>query len=310
MRRRAGRRLPQFVEQPPEWALDCQKSFNGWSLYDPEPPRTAHGTDMWEVTWAAGPTTAVRKSAFLEVGGFPPDTIGVETNRESNQFNKLYIGPGDYGLCHLLRLKEYTVNYSPVVSAYHVIPRMRSTVPFWRSRMIGEGYHAAISSREFFRIGNRALLQRRKKNIFELSSSLRRLGARLGKATGQLKQGLLPEELWVHYYKAYLDMDWILESHPDLAGFLWKIGYDGVDNDNYGEVMNALPDEFKMMVSNEYVYAEKVCTSKTELLFFMQQRSFTRHVGSPIDHLYLTAVRSAKQIKARLRAIKHRLAGG
>lgn len=297
----AGRILPKFAEQPPDWALACQRSFNGWSLYDPDPPRGVISTDIWEVTWAAGPMMAVRKSVFVEVGGFPPDTVGVETNRGTNQFNKLYIGPGDYGLCHLIKNRGYKVYYSPAASVQHVIPKLRFTVAFWRSRMIGEGYHAAISNRMFFRIGKRRLRQRRRRNIFDLSRSLSRLGDYLKDGTENSTAGLLPEELWVHYYKAYLDMDWILERHGDLAELLWRIGYDGVSDNNYTDVMNALPNEFKHIVANEYVYCERVCSSKNDLISFMSQRSIVRHIGNPIDHLYYSVRQSVRQIKTRLR---------
>jgi hypothetical protein len=258
------------------------------------------------MTWAAGPMMAVRKSVFVEVGDFPPDTVGVETNRRTNQFNKFYIEPGDYGLCHLVRKKGYKVYYSPAVSVSHVILKLRFSVAFWRSMMIGEGYHAAIFNRMFFRIGKRGLRQRRRRSIFELSQSLSCLGVRLGDGTGSCTAGLQPEELWVHYYKAYLDMDWILERHSDLAELLWKIRYDGADDNNYAEVMNALPDEFKHIVANDYVYCERVCTSKNDLLSFMRQRPIVRHIGSPIDNLYYSARRSAQQIKTGLRNGKRR----
>ena len=44
-----------------------------------------------------GPMMAIRKIAYDRAGGFPPDTIGVESNKELKSFNKLYVGPGTSG---------------------------------------------------------------------------------------------------------------------------------------------------------------------------------------------------------------------
>ena len=75
----AGKISPKYTQTPPIWTLKCQESFNGWSLFNKESVGEIK-TDFQQVSWAAGPMMAIRKTAYDAVGGFPPDTVGVETN--------------------------------------------------------------------------------------------------------------------------------------------------------------------------------------------------------------------------------------
>jgi GT2 family glycosyltransferase len=254
----AGKILPMFVEEPPGWVLECQKSFNGWSLYSTETYPSLR-EEFQEVSSAAGPMMAVRRDVYMRVGGFPPDTVGVETNRQEKSFNKLYIGPGDYGLCCRVREAGFKIYYHPNVSVYHVIPPIRFTVSFWRSRMIGEGYYQAISQRGFWQLNKAELFRERVRAKKHFYKSERELVARLGPrrtygGASASFEGVFPEELWVRYYKAYLDMDWVLRRYPELWKLLWEIGYEGVDSHNFDYVMARLPAEYKELVSNDFVY--------------------------------------------------------
>ena len=94
----AGRIEPEFEVVPPDWVVSCQLTFNGLSIYSPSNLANL-GVGFQEVKWAAGPMMAIRRDTYDEVGGFPPDTIGVETNTSGKSYRKLYVGPGDYGLC-------------------------------------------------------------------------------------------------------------------------------------------------------------------------------------------------------------------
>jgi glycosyltransferase involved in cell wall biosynthesis len=253
----AGRIDPQYVEDPPRWALECQKTFNGWSLFNRE---TIPGLreDFQEVPYAAGPMMAIRRSAYDRVSGFPPDTIGVETNRGERLFSKLYIGPGDYGLCMKIRDAGFHVYYSSAIAVFHVIPPMRFTVGFWRSRVIGEGYHVAITQRGFFRLGAvRAYIARLRWRFMFLRAE-RKLLARLP-STGDSpansgSTSMRSEELFVLYARAYLDMDYVLRRYPRLWKYLWEIGTTGVSNSNYDEVVRRLPQEYKVLVGNDIVF--------------------------------------------------------
>lgn len=253
----AGKILPKYTETPPEWTLACQKSFNGWSLFGPD---TIPGMEdkFQKVPSAAGPMMAIRRSAYEEVGGFPPDTVGVETNIGTQTFQKLYIGPGDYGLCLKARKAGFEVYYSPDVSCFHVIPSVRFTLGFWRSRMIGEGHYVAIAKRGFFHIPNTQALVERKRAQINFYRNKRDLRARLSFLESKNDEtpefdGMFPEELWVRYYAAYLEMDWVLRKHPDLDQFLWKIGAEGVADYEFDDVVNHLPMEYKKLISSDII---------------------------------------------------------
>jgi len=253
----AGRIDPKYTQVPPSWTMECQSSFNGWSLFNPETYGFLH-SDFQEVPSAAGPMMAIRRAAYDLVGGFPPDTIGVESNRGPKSFNKLYIGPGDYGLCLKIRDAGFKVYYSSAISVFHVIPPMRFSVSFWRSRVIGEGYAQAISARSFFHLKGRkayAAWLRCQVSFFRFEQQL---VARLEKSSSAPAPSdpnrVFPDELWALYYKAYLDMDYVLRRHPGLCAFLWEIGDQGVSSENYDAVMGRLPQEYKELVSNELVF--------------------------------------------------------
>jgi glycosyltransferase involved in cell wall biosynthesis/thioredoxin-like negative regulator of GroEL len=252
----AGRIDPKYTDTPPAWTLACQKSFNGWSLFNPE-TYSIIGHSFQEVPSACGPMMAIRRTAYQRVGGFPPDTIGVETNTGARSFRKLYIGPGDYGLCLRIREAGFKVYYTPEVGSYHVIPPIRFTPEFWRSRMIGEGHYVAIADRSFFKATPVQLFLKRQRahlEFFSYKQLLKRDLAGAESTTGRGFSGLLPEELWVRYYAAYLEMDAVLRKHPDLPPFLWNLAAEGVADNNFDEVIRRLPQEYKDLVNSDHVY--------------------------------------------------------
>jgi len=274
----AGKILPKFSSPPPQWVLECQNAFNGWSLYN-EDTFDFIKRDLQIVQYAAGPMMAIRRNVYKLIDGFPPDTIGVETNRGNKSFNKLYIGPGDYGFCIKARQAGYKVYYSDKVSVYHIIPPVRFTLSFWRSRMIGEGYYTAIAQREFFKFsGIKSMVRRFNFHIFyhqykhRLVKKISTLGT--DKNAPPLVDGMFPEELWVHFYKAYLDMDWVLRRYQDLSPFLWGIGYDGVDDNNFDDVMKRLPKEYKNLVNNDLVYNSSPINSIRTLDEIVENRGY------------------------------------
>ncbi|MBC8486125.1 MAG: glycosyltransferase family 2 protein [Bacteroidetes bacterium] len=260
----AGKILPQFEEEPPDWTLACEQSFNGWSLMNPN-IWPILGTGFQDFGSACGPMMAIRKKPYFGVNGFPPDTVGVETNTRENTFRKLYIGPGDYGLCHKIRKYGYKVYYSPRVSCYHVVLKVRLTVPFWRSRMIGEGHHKAITNRELYNYSNRQLWLERINAKYKYEYWKKMLYQRLKANEAYILKsnfsGMFFEELWVHYFKAYLDMDRILLQNSGLSKFLWGIGLNGVADNEFEQVVNKLPIEYLSITSSEKMYTEKLIIS-------------------------------------------------
>ena len=251
----AGKIMPGYEKDPPQWVVDCQKSFNGLSLFMKGIGAPADSDDFQEVTWAAGPMMAVRAELYWKVGGFPPDTIGVETNRGKKAFKKIYVGPGDCGLSRRIREIGYKVYYSEDVSCYHVIPPIRFTVGFWRSRMIGEGHYNAVTNREFRNVSPVGLFLERKRAMINFMMYRERLRERLRKREFQLARidsdGIFPEDIWMHFYKSYLETDLILQKNPGFSAFLWDIATNGVDDNNFDYVMSRFPDEYKMMISEE-----------------------------------------------------------
>ena len=252
----AGKILSECKQDPPQWVVDCQRAFNGLSLFMKgvgAPKRDAG--DFQEVTWAAGPMMAVRADLYWKVGGFPPDTIGVETNRGEKTFKKIYVGSGDTGLSQRIREIGYKVYYSEDISCYHVIDPVRFTVGFWRSRMVGEGHYNAVSNREFHKFSPVKLFLERKQAIISYLLFREKLSEQLiekeKRSPGIVSGGMFPDELWLWYYKSYLETDLILRKNPNFSVFLWDIATDGVDDNDFSYVMGRFPDEYKMMISEE-----------------------------------------------------------
>ena len=259
----AGKVMPRFVENPPTWALECQKSFNGWSLHD-ENSHDELKNGFQELDAAVGPMMAIRRESYLQVGGFPPDTVGVETNSGAKTFSKLYVGPGDYGLCYNIRKAGYKILYDDLVSVFHVIPPLRLTVQFWRSRMIGEGYHDAITQREFFHLGPISLIIKRAsfyRSYIRFKKKLLKQ-FKLDAHSGYILNGLYSYELLVLYSKAYMEMDMVLINNPGLSKLLWEIADNGVANENYESVMARLPSEYLVLVKDEFVYDSTLLNQK------------------------------------------------
>lgn len=269
----AGKVMAQFTGRPPEWALACQGQFNGWSLYD-------MGSEVVEVPAGVGPILAIRRDVYDAIGGFPPDTVGVETNKGPKSFNKLYIGTGDYGLCFKAREAGYKVYYSPDVSVYHVIPEVRYSIAFWRSRLIGEGYCNAISEKAFFKQGFTSLLLKRARFWFEFNRYEQKLLFKLRNQPVS-ENGMIPEELWVRFYKAYFDMKYVVEQSPWLWRFLWEIGAEGVSDGNFDAVINRLPEGYKMLVSSELVYDPSPVTSVKAYLAAIRGKGFFKPAVLP-----------------------------
>jgi glycosyltransferase involved in cell wall biosynthesis len=234
-----GKILPSYEQSPPSWVLDLQKKFNGFSLYD-------CGNEVKKVDSVPGPIMAISKKVFFEVGGFPPDTIGVETNSEKKTFKKLYVGPGDYGLCLLCRKAGYEVIYSPAISVYHSVPPFRLTKEFWLSRMIGEGHSKAVTmmNMEDFKLTRFEAMKNRcsnKKNLFKhfVNAKIKRLKG--------CKEPLLYDEVSYEYYKAFIGMESILRRDKTLAKYLWKLGYEGVSDKNFDVVLSKLPKAYQKL---------------------------------------------------------------
>jgi glucosyl-dolichyl phosphate glucuronosyltransferase len=246
----AGKILPKFLEDPPEWTLKCQKSFNGWSLYNKETYPFLK-KNFQEVKSGAGPMIAIKKTAYNKIGGFPPDTVGVETNKKENTFNKHYTGPGEYGLCYKLIKAGYKIFYCNDISVYHIISPVRFKVNFWRSRMIGEGYQQAITDIKFFNYNKIQIYLKKTFFYYKLNINKNIL---LKKINKNPTKGMYVEEIWFHYYKAYLNMIDTLNKNPDFVNLLWKMGLNGVSNENYLKFIKNFPKNYQELCSKNFFY--------------------------------------------------------
>ena len=242
----AGKIEPEFMREPPAWALKCQETHNAWSLYMLEVP-IKNNSNVINVQSACGPLMIVKKSVYWQVGGFPPDTIGVETNSGSGNFMKLYVGPGDYGLSTLVRQAGFSILYSNEVAVKHVIPAFRMTVQFWISRYWGEGSYVAITESQFFR-QNRLQSARR---IIGMRIRLALYRFRLARKhlTRMDASTLSPDDLDMLLTESYLATKRVLRRHANLAELLWNMAAEGVSDTNFETVLATLPETYLRLVS-------------------------------------------------------------
>ncbi len=228
-----GNILPCYEQEPPVWINSLQKSFNGFSLYD-------LGQKVKECDAVPGPIMAIRKSVFDLIGGFPPDTVGVETNSQQKTFKKIYVGPGDYGFCKKCKNAGYQIFYSPKVVVQHVIPPVRLTKTFWLSRMVGEGHCAALTR------DNMVELRAPKNEQWQHRKALvtHYLKAKIKRVRGD-KSPLLPDEMWHAYYQSLLTMQQVLKKNPGLSAYLWNLGLQGVPDKEFDKVVAILPKAYQ-----------------------------------------------------------------
>lgn len=69
-------------------------------------------------------------------------------------------------------------------------------------------------------------------------------------------------------------MDAVLLRHPKLWEYLWDIGYQGVNSENFDNVMEYLPDDYKYLVSDEFVYNETPIDTPKDFEIEIQQKGF------------------------------------
>jgi len=257
----AGRIIPEFEENPPEWVENCQKQFNGLSVFN-ESYYPALASGEQETVSACGPMLAVRSEVYDQVGGFPPDTIGVETDQRTRTFRKLYVGPGDYGLCHLTKNAGYQIWYDPKASCRHWVPKIRNTLGFWRSRLLGEGHHQAITERMFFKKTWQEITKNRQEKLRQVAKKKKLLIQYLKEREPKEAEEIKAHPLELEYLQAigYLEMENLLKNNGYLAKELWNLATDGIsDNDAQNKLRNLPDDVFKILANDRY-YSEKPMT--------------------------------------------------
>lgn len=237
----AGRIEPEFEVEPPQWATIAQVKLNAWSLFAPKMPNARPDSTM-EVDSACGPFMAIRRSVYELVGGFPPDTIGVETNSGQGQFSKWYVGPGDYGLSTLVKRAGFSILYSPMAGVDHVIPELRTHQDFWISRYYGEGFYLATSDLRFWH----------RSRIWLLGSMFLKLIftiAFLTREKFQASKSVIPRPPEPYQFRAIENITYIFSAahhlfHPNLSKLLWDMAENGVSDAAYNDTISKVPKTF------------------------------------------------------------------
>ena len=118
-----GKILPKYEVEPPEWIKYFSSAY--LSLIDEE-------GEVKESLTIFGCNFSIRKSVLFEVGGFNPDAFGDE---------KLiwYRGDGESGLIRKVRDAHKKTIYTPFAVVWHVIPKSRLTLDFYKRRAFMEG---------------------------------------------------------------------------------------------------------------------------------------------------------------------------
>ena len=243
----AGRVEPRYEIEPPEWVVDCQKSHNALSLYRPN--STNRSGNVKIVEGAVGPCMAVRTNIYWQVGGFPPDTIGVESNAGKNNFAKWYIGPGDYGLCELVKKTEHFIGYHDNFGVDHVIPPYRLTPQFWISRFYGEGIYEAISEIEFWKLSRKQIFKNKLLGLFRFYIIMAKLNSRKGKHQNITVTSQKLEMIKLLSYLVSLNL---FVKHPVLTKTLWNMGAEGVPDKDFQKIRDKIPNNFLKLAEPDF----------------------------------------------------------
>lgn len=218
---------PIYEKRPPKWVSRMNPIW--LSLFD-------CGTKEKEISSVPGPNLAIRKSVLKEVGGFPPDTIGVESENQPGTIEKIYIGPGDGGLSQKVKNANYKIIYVPKALVYHHIPSVRLTKQWWHDRLIGEGCCHAIF---FQHKDNLNRIQLFLKVLLSLRSAAKEMVFRC--ALGFLaKPATEFHEFQLSYHLSRMKTEWILARNPGLANHLWKIGLSGILPKNHKKLLKLM----------------------------------------------------------------------
>jgi len=138
-----GKILPKWEIEPPTWI----KYFPPWdlSLLD-------DGKELKEIHWIYGCNFSIKKSLLFELGGFNPDAFGGE---------RLwwYRGDGEIGLLRKVHNAGKKVIYNPKAIVWHVIPKNRLTISYFKERAFKSGIEASFSKYRYYNSGKLNLLK-------------------------------------------------------------------------------------------------------------------------------------------------------
>jgi glycosyltransferase involved in cell wall biosynthesis len=256
----AGRIEPKFSKVPPKNLLTCQKTHNSWSLFNQEtypklfktakqkPAIIVEGENFYKIDAACGPCIAIRKTTYFEVGGFPPDTIGLESN-DKNYFRKWYVGPGDSGLVKRVLNKRLDVLYSDSIWVEHEVSEFRFSDEFWFSRYFGEGTCDVFTH---LVIGDKT---QKGKRMFENKLLFTYLISLLMISISQLwkiKIGVNKYSLWlIQSLISLITLD-IFKNRSLSVDDIWRAGGLGISDTEVNHFLNDLPQEWIRLLNYSY----------------------------------------------------------
>ncbi len=224
-----GRIEPRFETTPPAWALKVQKRFNAWSLWH-------YAEVVCESPGACGPNLAVRKSVLRQVGGFPPDTIGGESD-QGETIEKILIGPGDWGLGLAVKKAGYKIMYSPDALVFHEVPALRLSEGWFRKRFEGEGYMRAFTSQIWTPASSFRLVL---KSAFSLGLAAAAFLAFAGLYFLRNEWRYL-FRFTAYYMLAKFRVERALANKPALANEVWDMAARGIDIKDMERLRQLLP---------------------------------------------------------------------
>lgn len=132
---------PRWAQPPPSWLsnyIGDDRVFPPLSLMDLGSEQLI-GPDLFFFS----NNMAIRRAAFLEIGGFSPEAFG-----------DTWLGNGEAGLIERIKVQKWLIGYVPQARAWHHIPEDRMTLAYLLARHANEGrsnaysrYHPAVPSR-------------------------------------------------------------------------------------------------------------------------------------------------------------------
>ncbi|MGK2961678.1 MAG: glycosyltransferase [Gemmatimonadaceae bacterium] len=190
-----GKVLPRWDTEPPAWVLkhlrNALLSLN----------------DLGEATMISDDDPgvfschqAVRRDAFIEAGGFNPDTNA-----------GLFTGDNETGLNIKLRKRGYRFAYVGTAVTRHMIPESRMTQRYLNRRMADQGFCDSYTDYRSIRPGKGRLARRIVAHSTLIAVSALKAGAR--RAVGDTRWRLDLARIWYHRNRAVYDARLFSDEH-------------------------------------------------------------------------------------------------
>ncbi len=226
----AGRITPAFEAAAPPWVLAAQGMFNGLSLCN-------YSAEISDAPGACGPSFSVRASVLKEVGGWPPDSIGVDSFKKAGSVERIHVGPGDWGLNLKIKDAGYKIKFAPRARVDHYIPPERLTWRWWVGRHKGEGYMLAFTYQVWENQDSKTLRRLAMKNFIKAGKLYLRYLQKILK--GDIKK--YGYRLLVYQYITRGRVQLALARQPGLAKRFWDAALTGVQSQELSKLSDSLP---------------------------------------------------------------------